>query len=781
MKDKFKKFISLIAVAAVLVAAVPLTGLSLKTAAVQADCFEYEVVDGEVTITACDQSVSGNVVIPELIEELPVTAIGDYAFEFCEELTGVTFPQSLKTIGAAAFAGCYKLESVTIPAGVIDVSGNAFARCTSIKFFNVDAENLCYSSDESGVLYNKEKTYLYKYPSGSTAEEFTVPSSVKTIADSSFEDSDNLVKVTIGDSVVNINGCAFFSCDALQTVDFGSGLNVIGESAFEYCTSLKSVVIPDSVTLISESAFCDCTDLEEIVIGKGVQTIGDYAFSYTGPDYVYFNLEKLVIKCFKDSYANTYAETNGFKYSFIETGEENAYLYYILNNEVTVTGYSSELNSSLFVPQEISGYPVKSIDDYAFKGNSDIKKLFLPETLKSIGSCAFKDCEVLEEVAVTAGVETIGKLAFAGCVSLKSFKVDDNNQSFSSDSQGVLFNKDKTTLISYPAGSASKVYTAPDGVVNVDEYAFSQCKKLKEIVLPSSVKTIGVRAFEKCTTVTEFSLPDSVESIGDFAMSDCTALVNLTLGSSVKSIGYEILENCAAFKNVYFNGTQEQWEEVSVNEGNTVLLAAQLHFIGAVQNALRYLKYTVSDGSVKITGCDSAARGELKIPAEIDGKPVTSIAYPAFYDCKGITAIILPKSLKTVEMMAFKDCTSLKIVCIYPGVSSLGTSAFEGCTSLKKVIYYGSADEMRVMSIGTGNDLFRAASVNLLGDVNGDSKINSSDALNILQHATGLKNIDDKWIDIADVSFDSKVNSTDALAILQYATGIIENFKRPAA
>lgn len=784
MKNKLKKLISLIAVVTVLTAAVPVARLSLKSAAAQAGIFEYEVNDGEVTITSCDESVSGIVEIPDLIEELPVTAIGDSAFSFCGEITAVTFPESLVTIGSSAFSGCSALESVTIPEGVFSISDDAFTLCPSITSFDVSDKNPNYASYGNGVLYNKELSVLIRYPAGSKAPEFTVPSSVTVISGSSFENSDNLVKVTIGDSVTSLNGSAFFSCDALETVNIGSGISVIGDGAFEYCTSLKSVTIPENVTLIGESAFCDCTALEEVIIGNGTKAIGDYAFSYTGPDYEYFNLEDVVFRCFKDSYAHNYAQSNGFKFSFIDEGEDNQYKYYILDEEVTVTGYNGELPSDLFIPQSISGYPVKSIDSYAFEGNDDINAVYMTETLTSIGSCAFKDCELLEEVIISASVETIGKFAFAGCYSLKSYKVDDNSQSFSADSQGVLFNKDKTTLISYPVGNTAQVYTAPDGVENIGEYAFSQSRNLKEIVLPESVKAIGAKAFENCTAVKEFIMPDSIESIGDFAFSGCTSLVNLTVGSSVKTIGYEILENCAVFKNVYYNSTQEQWKEIAVDEVNTVLLSAQIHYIGAVQNALRYLEYTVIDGEVKITKCDTAARGELEIPAEIDGLPVTSIANYAFFKCSGITAIILPESLKNVERMAFKDCSSLKTVCLFPGVSIIGTSAFEGCSSINRVLYYGTRAEFEELlkATGSGNEDFMVSVIpTFLGDVNSDGKINSSDALTVLQHATGIKTIEYKQINIADVSSDGKVNSSDALMLLQYATGIIDFFNKPAA
>ena len=239
-----------------------------------------------------------------------VTSIGNQAFYECTFLTSITIPDSVTSIGSSAFENCTSLTSVTIGSGVTNIGDYAFYKCTSLAEINVGSDNANYCS-ENGVLFNKAKTKLIKYPARRTEIEYIIPDSVKTIGAYAFEECTSLKSVTIPDSVTNIGNCALSSCTHLTNVTIGSGVTSIGSSAFYGCRSLTSITIPDSVTSIGYGTFIGCTSLKRVYIPDTVTTIGEKAFGYLLNDEA---IEGFTIIGKTGSAAQTYAEENGFAF-----------------------------------------------------------------------------------------------------------------------------------------------------------------------------------------------------------------------------------------------------------------------------------------------------------------------------------------------------------------------------------------------------------------------------------------------------------------------------------
>ena len=218
-----------------------------------------------------------NLVIPD-----GVTSIGDFAFTDCSSLESVTIPDSVESIGDYAFSSCTSLTSVSIGKGVTSIGSHAFYNyiSNSLTSIEVDENNMNYTSDEYGVLYNKDKTTLIQYPIGNTRTTFEIPDSVTSIGNYAFAECSSLTSVTIPDSVTSIGNSAFEDCSSLTSVTIGSGVTSINRLAFTGCSSLTSVTIPDSVTSIGNSAFEDCSSLTSVIIGSGVTSISDRAFFY---------------------------------------------------------------------------------------------------------------------------------------------------------------------------------------------------------------------------------------------------------------------------------------------------------------------------------------------------------------------------------------------------------------------------------------------------------------------------------------------------------------------
>jgi hypothetical protein len=158
----------------------------------------------------------------------------------------------------------------------------------------------------------------------------------------------------------------------------------------------------------------------------------------------------------------------------------------------------------------------------------------IPNSVTSIGNSAFSSCTSLTSIVIPNSVTSIGDYAFSSCSSLTSINVNDDNSNYSS-LDGVLYDKDKTTLINYPCAKLDNVFAIPNSVTSIGNSAFSSCTSLTSIVIPNSVTSIGDYAFYNCSSLTSIVIPNSVTSIGDYAFSYCSSLTIYAEASSEPS------------------------------------------------------------------------------------------------------------------------------------------------------------------------------------------------------------------------------------------------------
>ena len=193
-----------------------------------------------------------------------VTTIGNNTFRGCSGLTSVTIPNSVTSIGEHTFYGCTSLTSITIPNSVTSIDLEAFAFCSGLTSITIPT-----SVTSIGSL-------AFWHCSGLTA--VIIPNSVTSIGYSAFGDCTGLTSITIPNSVTSIDNSTFRGCSSLTSVTIGNGVTSIGTLAFENCTGLTSITIPNSVTSIGSSAFKDCSVLTSVTIGNSVTSIGNSAF-----------------------------------------------------------------------------------------------------------------------------------------------------------------------------------------------------------------------------------------------------------------------------------------------------------------------------------------------------------------------------------------------------------------------------------------------------------------------------------------------------------------------
>ena len=416
------------------------------------------------------------------------------------------------------------------------------------------------------------------------------------------------------------------------TIDFG--VTSIGDYAFNLCTSLTSVTIPNSVTSIGYEAFDYCESLTSITIPNSVTSIGDYAFRGCT------SLTSITIP-----------------------------------NSVTSIGRSAFDNctslTSITIPNSVT-----SIGGDAFYGCTSLTSITIPNSVTSIGGDAFYGCTSLTSVTIGNSVTSIGGNPFSGCKSLLSIEVSDNNKNYSSF-DGILFNKNKSELIAYPAGKTDSEYAIPNSVTSIGSYAFYGCTSLTSVEIPDGVTSIDWHAFSNCTNLTSIIIPNSVTSVGSYAFEYCTSLTSITIPDSVKSIGNWAFDHCKSLTSVTIGNSV-----TSVTIGNSV----------------------TSIGSYAFNACTSLTSVTI-------GNCVTSIDERVFNYCTSLTSVTIGNCVTSIGERVFNYCISLKSVIIPNSVTSIGDYAFCYCDSLKDVYYTGSQSDWKKIQIYEGNSCLKNAAI----------------------------------------------------------------------
>ena len=327
----------------------------------------------------------------------------------------------------------------------------------------------------------------YKYP-------------VTAIDQEAFYACENLVSVTIPNSVTSIGLAAFASCTRLKSVTLSNSLKIIGRYAFSDCKSLRTITIPNSVTTIEDYAFQGCSNLTTASVPKTVKTIGIDVFN----------------KCPKlNSTSSSKIKTayfNRIKYRIVDDSAKTCAVTPEKFEERNGTRnlYTSSYQGYTIIPEKVKlfndEYTVVAIDEQAFRG-SDVTQIELPNTIKTIGLGAFHNASQLSSIEIPASVTEIGPSAFEGCRYLDTVVMGEN-------------------------------------VKKIGSCAFLGCVCLETINLPKKLKTIEERTFTNCNSLAAINIPTALTSIGDVAFGGCDKLTSLTMPATLKAIGENAFYKC---------------------------------------------------------------------------------------------------------------------------------------------------------------------------------------------------------------------------------------------
>ena len=405
-----------------------------------------------------------------------------------------------------------------------------------------------------------------------------IPDSVTYIGERAFEYCYSLSAIEIPNSVVTIGNYAFRGCSNLSSIEIPDSVTTIGQQAFNNCSSLSSIEIPDSVTTIGHNAFGSCSNLASVKIGSGVTYLEGYMFAGAQ------KLEEFIISEDNPTYHNA-------GNCVIET--ETKTLVWARKDSVIPTDGS-----------------VTYIRSWAFNACAGLTTVVIPEGVIDMNNDAFVDCPDLVSVSIPASMTNIHSYSFLNCPNLTSITVAEGNENYCSI-DGVVYSKDVTQLVRFPAGKDS--VTIPESVTYIHPDAFcSNCDLLTEIFIPVNVENVSWDLFRElynlvnvmvdennpyfCSvdgvvyskdmtklvycpaTKVSIEIPETVTTIahGSFWNGQLTSIV---IPQSVTAIEQDAFANCYALKNVCYLGTEEQWAAITI--GSNYYL----------ENATKYYNY----------------------------------------------------------------------------------------------------------------------------------------------------------------------------------------------
>jgi len=661
-----------------------------------------------------------------------IESIGFESFLGCVKLTNISLFESLHTISERAFTNA-GLLSVIIPENVTTIGDSAFNSCPMISieyrakniisypsytaFFNVGN-----TGDGVSVLVGKEVETIPPYFLG-------VPGSyspnVKTVV---FEE-ESICKI--------ISNHAFNNCKSLESIAFTSNITKICDRAFFGCENLNYITVSESLTEIGSFAFYKCYKLTEIWIPQLVNIIGPSAFSecraVTTINFDAINLNNLSIN----------------NQVFYYTGYTSKIDLNIGSGVTKIPNYlfdAGHVRSINFSETSI----LKSIGDYAFRGNKSIINLIIPEGVTTIGSAAFDGCNLISNLKFPSTLTTIGNTTFQGCSSISSLTIPENvtqigtyafrnctnislinfnaanveyfainNFTFANvgyNTDGIILNIGSNvinipdrlfcpyTVAGYSPNIVSINFSDNSVCETIGESAFGFCSDLNNFILPESLTTIEISAFEECNSVSLLYIPKNVNSIGDRAFSGC-GLESIEVDNDniyftdydsdaiVRLSDKALIVGC---KNTIIPEDIITIESYAFFKSDLKSLYIPVNVNTIKSNAFANCKnlesITVDDNNSVFADYDSNAIINKNNYFLVLGCKETIIPSVVrviggnAFEGSGIVQIDIPNNVTTILNSAFVGCQFLEKVILPNTLASISAYTFANCDSLESII-----------------------------------------------------------------------------------------------
>lgn len=550
-----------------------------------------EGIDGEMI----------NVIIPEtrtirigdVIKEYRVEAILDGAFAGRSEIESIFIPQTVTKIGNGAFSGCTNLKKITVPATVTadNVGTDIFANTPSLSEIIAPV----------WVVARADKSTLVKVELNAGI----------SIGEGLFEKAENLVSVTLPETLQSIENRSFSGAVKLQSIHIPASVTEIADDAFTYCSSLERITV-DANNKVYTSNNSNCIvkveeseengTVETLVVGcyktviyNGIENIGKYAF---------VGCTKLESLNIPSTVTNI---TEGAFYGCtslkeITVAEDNA--KYIVVDNCLIIPHSMRL---------VQGCMNSVV-------NEDITVLGETKKLGSISKHAFAGCINLKSIYIPSSIVKLEEGSFEGCKNLENVRIGNPELEFDND------------VDVFSGCNAFKNIEVP---MHWLSYFIDKARAVLETVSITTGTQLADGCFVGCSNLTYVRLPDELEQIGNGAFAGCEELTHVVITSSSKlsSIGHNAFDGCKKFKSI--NVLVDEVEENT----NALVIPATVAYIG--DYAFR---------NTAITDLQFAADGEL-----------SAVGYKVFAECGSLKNITIPSFVKAVDFHAFDACGAVEV------------------------------------------------------------------------------------------------------------------------
>ena len=476
------------------------------------------------------------------------------------------------------------MQKIVIGSGVLAIGYQAFYDCASLK--------------EVIISDGVEKINQYAFKGCTSLEEVIIPDSVKTY------EMDNWNR-----------GYTFYGCTSLKKVVLSKNAKVIPDGMFKDCTSLVDVAIPEGVTSIVGGAFYNISSEANLLIPNSVTSIG---YWYDMPEC------KVTMPC-RFAFKGGLYKREGYSFYHMNgendqdddnctvcrrtgsCGTDSTYIM-TLSGKVTVSGtgtvskFDSDNDDVTSIIIEDGIYYVNS-----FGYCKNLESVKIGDSVKTVN--AFWNCDNLKTITIGKGLEN--DFTFQNCPKLESVIISNENPNYTSK-DGVIYSKDGTRLVYYPANLQGTEYVVLTGVTQISRNAFYYNQNLKKIVVPETVQAISSYddsevLFRYCKnletivlnntvnnvpydfcynseSLSEIVIPEGAENISGEAFRYCKNLKTITLPASIKRISDAAFDGCSSLATVHYLGTADQWKAIEISQKNEFLTDANIHYCTLIKD-----------------------------------------------------------------------------------------------------------------------------------------------------------------------------------------------------